>query len=161
MSSPLPTLLTDITDPCIGTPHTFHYENALDGGGWRPYLRYEQERAADEHQRVDGQDADHRHGQQHEGDPQLQHDGADSVLWVTIHYKDSHIIIGTPIYHPTSFTLQYYDELGSGVVVREEKLTISYAGSGWFYEADEVARCVRDGKFESDLCLCTFLESFE
>ncbi|OBZ73832.1 hypothetical protein A0H81_06044 [Grifola frondosa] len=69
----------------------------------------------------------------------------------TIRYKNGNIVIGTPIYRPTSFTVQYYDKPGSGVVVREEKLTFSYAGGGWFYEADEVARCVRDGKLESEL----------
>ncbi|OSX64297.1 hypothetical protein POSPLADRAFT_1065541 [Postia placenta MAD-698-R-SB12] len=69
----------------------------------------------------------------------------------TIRYRNGNIIIGTPIFKPTSFTVQYFDSPGSGVIVREEKRSFHYVGGGWHYEADEVARCIRDGKLESDL----------
>ena len=70
---------------------------------------------------------------------------------VTIRYRNGNILIESPIYRPPSFTVQYFDKPGSGKVVREEKKTVSHAGGGWFYEADEVARCVRDGKLESEI----------
>ncbi|PCH44241.1 NAD(P)-binding protein [Wolfiporia cocos MD-104 SS10] len=69
----------------------------------------------------------------------------------TIRYRGGNIIIGTPIAIPTTFTVQYFDKPGSGTVVREEKRVFEYVGGGWHYEADEVARCVRDGKLESEL----------
>ncbi|KZT10056.1 NAD(P)-binding protein [Laetiporus sulphureus 93-53] len=70
---------------------------------------------------------------------------------VTIRYRNGNIIIGTPIFKPTSFTVQYFDKPGSGVIIREEKRVFHYVGGGWHFEADEVARCVRDGKLESEL----------
>ena len=69
---------------------------------------------------------------------------------VTIRYRNGNIIIGTPIFKPSHFIVQYFDKPGSGVVVREEKRVFHYVGGGWHYEADEVARCIRDGKIESD-----------
>ncbi|KAI0954077.1 hypothetical protein AcW1_006655 [Taiwanofungus camphoratus] len=69
----------------------------------------------------------------------------------TIRYRNGNIIIGTPIFKPSQFTVQYFDKPGSGVVAREETRTFNYVGGGWHFEADEVARCVRDGKLESDL----------
>ena len=67
----------------------------------------------------------------------------------TIRYKKGIITIKPPIFRSPSFTVQYFDEQGD--VVREETKTFKYVGGGWYYEADEVARCVRDGKLESDL----------
>ncbi|GBE86569.1 D-xylose 1-dehydrogenase (NADP(+)) [Sparassis crispa] len=69
----------------------------------------------------------------------------------TIRYRNGNIIVGTPIFCPKQFTVQYFDKPGSGVIVREETRTFNYTGSGWHFEADEVARSVRDGKLESDL----------
>lgn len=69
---------------------------------------------------------------------------------VTIRYRNGNIIIGTPIFKPSYYIVQYFDKPGSGVVVREEKRVFHYVGGGWHYEADEVARCIRDGKIESD-----------
>lgn len=69
---------------------------------------------------------------------------------VTIRYRNGNILISSPIYKPTSFTVQYFDKAGSGVIIREEKKTFSIVGGGWHFEADEVARCVRDGKLESE-----------
>ncbi|KAJ3486810.1 hypothetical protein NLI96_g3983 [Meripilus lineatus] len=70
---------------------------------------------------------------------------------VIIRYRNGNIHISSPIYRPKSFVVQYFDKPGSGVVVKEEKRAFNYVGNGWCYEADEVARCVRDGKLESDL----------
>ncbi|TCD69642.1 hypothetical protein EIP91_006867 [Steccherinum ochraceum] len=69
---------------------------------------------------------------------------------VIIRYRNGNILIDSPIYKPPSFTVQYFDKPGSGVIVREETKTVSYVGGGFCFEADEVARCVRDGKLESD-----------
>jgi hypothetical protein len=35
--------------------------------------------------------------------------------------------------------------------VKEETRRFEYVGVGWHFEADEVARCVRDGKAQSEL----------
>lgn len=58
-----------------------------------------------------------------------------------------------PIYRPNTFTVQKFDKPGSEKVVSEEKFEFAsrLVGGGWHYQADEVARCVRDGKIESDI----------
>ena len=68
----------------------------------------------------------------------------------TIRYRNGNILIAPPLYRPLSFTVQYFDKPGSGTVVREDTRTFSHPGGGWYYEADEVARCIRDGKLESE-----------
>ena len=68
----------------------------------------------------------------------------------TIRYRNGNILVEAPLFRPPSFTVQYFDKPGSGKVVKEEKKTFEHPGGGWFYEADEVARCVRDGKIESE-----------
>lgn len=65
-----------------------------------------------------------------------------------IRYKKGTITVAPPIFLAPTFTVQYHDDGGS--VVREETRAFKYTGGGWHYEADEVARCVRDGKLESD-----------
>jgi predicted dehydrogenase len=67
----------------------------------------------------------------------------------TIRYERGSIIINPPIYCPQKFTVQYHDDAGK--VVKEETRTIEHVGGGWHFQADEVARCVRDGKLESGL----------
>jgi len=74
-----------------------------------------------------------------------------ATFGATIRYRNGNIVIGTPIFRPQAFTVQYFDKPGSGVVVREETRAFHYVGGGWHYEADEVARCIRDGKLESEL----------
>ena len=68
-----------------------------------------------------------------------------------IRYRNGTILIHPPLYKPTSFTVQYFDKPGSGKVVREVKKTFDIVGGGWHYQADEVARCIRDGKIESEV----------
>ena len=68
---------------------------------------------------------------------------------VTIRFERGTIIIGTPIYCPNEFTVQYLGK--GGEVTREERKVFEYVGGGWHFQADEVARCVRDGKRESEL----------
>lgn len=70
---------------------------------------------------------------------------------VVIRYERGTITIAAPIYCPKSFTVQYFQEGKSETVVKEETRKFDYAGAGWHFEADEVARCVRDGKTQSDL----------
>ncbi|KII87185.1 hypothetical protein PLICRDRAFT_42835 [Plicaturopsis crispa FD-325 SS-3] len=69
----------------------------------------------------------------------------------TIRYERGVIIIPAPIYCPKTFTVQYFAPGKSGVVEREEKRSFEYVGGGWHFQADEVARSVRDGKLESAL----------
>ncbi|KAJ3787567.1 hypothetical protein GGU10DRAFT_348373 [Lentinula aff. detonsa] len=68
---------------------------------------------------------------------------------VTVRYERGSIKIASPIYVPKSFVVQYLNE--RGVVVKEEKKFFEYIGRGMHFQADEVARCIRDGKTESAL----------
>ncbi|KAI0343246.1 NAD-P-binding protein [Trametopsis cervina] len=70
---------------------------------------------------------------------------------VTIRYRNGNIKVPAPIYRPTSFTVEYFDKPGSGNVVRSETRTFRFSGGGWYYEADEVARSIKDGKTESEV----------
>jgi len=68
---------------------------------------------------------------------------------VIIRFERGTIKIDAPIYCPKAFTVQYHN--ATGKIVREEKRVFEYTGKGLQFEADEVARCVRSGKKESDL----------
>ncbi|KAJ8694783.1 hypothetical protein PTI98_007433 [Pleurotus ostreatus] len=68
---------------------------------------------------------------------------------VTIRFEKGTIKIAPPIYCPKQFAVQYFG--GNGKLVREETKVFEYVGVGWHFEADEVARCIRAGKLESDL----------
>ncbi|KIJ20796.1 hypothetical protein PAXINDRAFT_165640 [Paxillus involutus ATCC 200175] len=70
---------------------------------------------------------------------------------VVLRYEHGMITIAAPIFCPKSFTVLYFQEGKSGTVVKEETRKFEYVGSGWHFQADEVARCVRDGKAESEL----------
>ncbi|KIL00766.1 hypothetical protein PAXRUDRAFT_821347 [Paxillus rubicundulus Ve08.2h10] len=70
---------------------------------------------------------------------------------VVLRYERGMITIAAPIYCPQSFTVLYFQEGKSGTVVKEETRKFEYVGSGWHFQADEVGRCVRDGKVESEL----------
>jgi hypothetical protein len=65
-----------------------------------------------------------------------------------IRYEKGTIAINGPIYCPKSFTVKYLEGVN---VTKEETKHFEYVGSGWHFQADEVARCVRDGKSESSL----------
>jgi predicted dehydrogenase len=68
---------------------------------------------------------------------------------VIIQFERGTITISAPIYCPKKYTVQYFDK--SGAVEREEQRVFEYVGKGLHFQADEVARCVRDGKKESEL----------
>ncbi|KAF8315327.1 NAD(P)-binding protein [Clavulina sp. PMI_390] len=70
---------------------------------------------------------------------------------VTIRFRNGNILLSGPPFRPTSLTVQYFDGHGPGKIVREEKRVLSYEGGGWQFQADEVARCIRDDKTESTL----------
>ncbi|KAI0272479.1 NAD(P)-binding protein [Gloeopeniophorella convolvens] len=67
----------------------------------------------------------------------------------TLRFRNGNILIPKPLYCPKSFTVQYFDKPSSGEVRREETVHVKITGGGWHFQADEVARCVRDGKLES------------
>lgn len=60
-------------------------------------------------------------------------------------------MIDAPVPCPLRYTVQYFQEGKPGEIAREDTRTFEYVGSGWHFQADEVARCVRDGKLESEL----------
>ena len=68
-----------------------------------------------------------------------------------IRFRNGNIIIQAPIYKPGAFTVEYFDRPGSGNVVNSDTKEFSYIGGGWHFQADEVARCIRDGKLESSV----------
>ncbi|KAJ7355601.1 hypothetical protein DFH08DRAFT_503820 [Mycena albidolilacea] len=67
---------------------------------------------------------------------------------VTIRCEKGIIRVAPPIYCSKSFKVEY---LSDGKVVREEEKKFEYVGHGMHFEADEVARCIKDGKSESTL----------
>jgi len=68
---------------------------------------------------------------------------------VTIRFEHGTIRISPPIYCPKEFKVQYLGKHGE--IEKEERRVFEYVGVGLHFEADEVARCVRDGKKESTL----------
>ena len=66
-----------------------------------------------------------------------------------IRFRNGNIVIRAPIYRPGAFTVEYFDKPGSGNVVNSETKEFDYIGGGLHFQADEVARCIRDGKLES------------
>jgi len=69
----------------------------------------------------------------------------------TLRFRNGNILIPKPLYCPKWHTVQYFDRPGSGKVQREETTHFEVLGGGWHFQADEVARCVRDGKLESSV----------
>jgi len=69
----------------------------------------------------------------------------------TLRFRNGNILIPEPIYCPKSYTVQYFERPGSDKVRREETTYFENSGGGLHFEADEVARCVRDGKLESSV----------
>jgi len=68
-----------------------------------------------------------------------------------IRFRNGNIIIPTHLHKPTSFTVEYFDKPGSGIVINSETKEFNYIGGGLQFQADEVARCLRDGKLESSV----------
>jgi len=64
-----------------------------------------------------------------------------------IRYEKGIITIDSPLYLPKSFTVQYFEK---GETVKTETRKFDHVGHGLHFQADEVARCIRDGKTESD-----------
>lgn len=64
-------------------------------------------------------------------------------------FRNGNILIPEPLYCPKWFTVQYFEKPGK--VQREETTHFEVLGGGWHFQADEVARCVRDGKLESSV----------
>jgi len=68
-----------------------------------------------------------------------------------IRCRSGNIVVPPPIYRPKTFTVQYFRSPGSDEVTSEEKRDFHFEGGGWHFQADEVARCIRDGKLESSV----------
>ena len=69
----------------------------------------------------------------------------------TLRFRNGTILIPEPLFCPKWYTVQYFEKPGSGKVQREETIHFEVHGGGWHFQADEVARCVRDGKLESSV----------
>ncbi|KDQ61767.1 hypothetical protein JAAARDRAFT_190493 [Jaapia argillacea MUCL 33604] len=67
---------------------------------------------------------------------------------VVIRYRHGNIHVAAPSPCPKSFKVEYFDN--NGKLVREEKKVYEYVGGGWHFQADEVARCIREGKIQSE-----------
>jgi hypothetical protein len=74
-----------------------------------------------------------------------------------IRLRKGNILVDAPIYRPQRVRVQYLESEGSDKVAKEEVKEFergadtSVPGGGWHWQADEVARCIRDGKIESDI----------
>ncbi|KAG8835096.1 hypothetical protein FRC17_005217 [Serendipita sp. 399] len=74
---------------------------------------------------------------------------------LVIRLKKGNILVDAPIYRPQKVTVQWLKEPGGGTVEKEEVKNFTNGsgddipGGGWHWQADEVARCIRDGKLES------------
>ncbi|KAG5338897.1 hypothetical protein C0989_005623 [Termitomyces sp. Mn162] len=68
---------------------------------------------------------------------------------VNIRFERGTISISAPIYCPKEYRVTYFGQ--DGQIIQEERKVFQYVGGGWHFQADEVARCVRDGKKESAL----------
>lgn len=66
-----------------------------------------------------------------------------------IRFRNGNITIQSQLPKPAAFTVEYFDKPGSGNVVKSETKEFSYIGGALHFQADEVARCIRDGKLES------------
>ena len=70
-------------------------------------------------------------------------------IGATLRFRNGNILIPEPLYCPKWYTVQYFESPGSGKVQREETTHFECLGVGLYFQADEAARCVRDGKVES------------
>jgi predicted dehydrogenase len=70
-------------------------------------------------------------------------------LGCNVRYEHGTITISPPLYCPKQFTVDYHDK--DGKTIRQETRMTDYVGKGLHFQADEVARCIRDGKKESEI----------
>lgn len=69
---------------------------------------------------------------------------------VTIRYEHGTITVSSPIYAPRKLSVTYSKPKGQEGEPETKIVEVQWAGGGWHFQADEVARCVRDGKLESE-----------
>lgn len=67
---------------------------------------------------------------------------------VVIRYQHGVIEVPAPPFAPKGFTVTYFNPNKDS---ETKKIAVDWQGGGWHFQADEVARCVRDGKLKSDL----------
>ncbi|KAG9036036.1 hypothetical protein FRB95_010036 [Tulasnella sp. JGI-2019a] len=72
---------------------------------------------------------------------------------VVMRFRKGTITTTGPIFRPTGFVVEVTKKPGSDQIITERRrnFTESFAGGGWYFQADEVARCIRDGKTESEI----------
>jgi hypothetical protein len=81
---------------------------------------------------------------------------------LVIRLRLGNILVDGPIYRPHTVRVQYLEKRRRDKVVTEvinkwhnggtgEEAEKGVPGGGWHWQADEVARCVRDGKIESQV----------
>jgi len=73
---------------------------------------------------------------------------------VTIRYQHGTIAIPAPIFAPKEFAVSYSTIDASTFKEGDEvakTIKVEWVGGGWHFQADEVARCVRDGRVESEV----------
>jgi len=70
---------------------------------------------------------------------------------LVMRFRGGNILVAGPIFCPSGFTIQRFSKPGSGDVVEENRKVFasSFPGGGWHFQADEVARCIRDKQIES------------
>jgi len=68
---------------------------------------------------------------------------------VNIRFKKGNIFVAHPPFCPKEYTVQWLDEKGN--VAKQDARKFDWEGGGWHFQADEVARCIRDGKIESEI----------
>jgi len=68
---------------------------------------------------------------------------------VRIRFRRGNILVAHPPFCPKEYTVQWLDD--GGKVVKEDTRKVDWEGGGWHFQADEVARCIRAGKIESEI----------
>jgi predicted dehydrogenase len=68
---------------------------------------------------------------------------------VFVRFRKGTIVIDPPIYCPRAYKVVRFEKEGSDADKKEERVEFKWEGRGMHFEADEVGRCVRDGKLAS------------
>lgn len=69
---------------------------------------------------------------------------------VRIQGTQGEIQVYGPAFQPTRYRVIPAKKGDSSTIIRDVELTFPANGHGMFYEADEAARCIREGKLESE-----------